>query len=720
MLRNACPPLLAIAILGVALAQPACAAAPEQFDVVVYGGTSAGIAAAIQTARMGKSVVLIEPGKHLGGMTSGGLGATDIGNKAAIGGIAREFYQRVKRHYDHPSAWKQQQPGDYANRRNHAGDDAMWFFEPHVAETIFRAMLDEQHVVVALEQRLDLKSGVTKNGTQIAEIRMESGRAFRGKMFLDCTYEGDLMAHSGVRYHVGRESCATYGETLNGVQVAHATQHQLARGVDPYVVKGDKASGLLPGIAAASDRAGDGTGDDAPGKETAGDRRVQAYCFRMCVTDAAENRIPFAKPADYDERRYELLLRNFEAGESRAPWNPILMPNRKTDANNNYGVSTDDIGMNYAWPEGDYAARERIFNEHLSYQQGLMWTLANHPRVPEKIRREFSKWGNCRDEFAERGGWSHQIYVREARRMIGAYVMTQHDCQGRRQIDDSIGLAAYGMDSHHVQRYVDAAGFVRNEGDVQVAGFSPYPIAYRALTPKAEECTNLLVPVCLSASHIAYGSIRMEPVFMVLGQSAATAAALAIDGHAAVQAVDVKKLQALLAADHQVLAWQKPAGKNAAMNAKHFDPAALLAKHPGGIVLDDDALARRGDWKESSAVGPIVAARYWHDDNRGKGEKEARFTGRVAAAGKYEIRLAYAAHGNRATNVPVVVEHGAAGANRVKAQRANDWQDRQRVCLTRHDQARSGRRGPSLDLQRRHRRLRRRRRRLDRADEMKA
>jgi hypothetical protein len=271
------------------------------------------------------------------------------------------------------------------------------------------------------------------------------------------------------------------------------------------------------------------------------------------MTDRPENRIPWPKPADYDPLRYELLLRNFEAGETQIPWHPTPMPNRKTDTNNNKGFSTDNINQNYAWPTGDYATREKIYAEHLSYQQGLMWTLANHPRVPPAIRAEVSRWGSCRDEFPEREGWSHQLYVREARRMVSDYVMTQHHCQGRRVADDSVGLAAYGMDSHHTQRYVDANGHARNEGDVQVGGFTPYPISYRSLVPRATECTNLLVPVCLSASHIAYGSIRMEPVFMVLGQSAATAACLALDGQVDVQNVPIPALQERLRDDGQVL-----------------------------------------------------------------------------------------------------------------------------------------------------------------------
>ena len=617
--------------------------AAETYDVVIYGGSSGGIAAAVQTARMGKTVVLIEPGQHLGGLTSGGLGATDIGNKAAIGGISREFYQAVKKHYDQDANWKQEKRENYSNRRQNANEDTMWFFEPHVAENIYRAWLKDAKVPVVFGERLNLKDGVEKDGTRIVAITMESGKTFRGQQFIDCTYEGDLMAKAGVKYTVGREGNAAYQETLNGVQTKHAVHHQLVPGVDPYVKKGDKSSGLLPGVHG-----------DGPGEEGSGDKRVQAYNFRMCVTDVEANRTAFEKPEGYDELRYELLFRNFEAGEKRAPWAPIMMPNRKTDVNNNFGFSTDNIGMNYHWAEADYATREKIFQEHLLYQRGLMWTLANHPRVPEHIRQQVSKWGNCKDEFPEHQGWSHQLYVREARRMIGDYVMTQHNCQGRQKVEDAVGLAAYTMDSHHTQRYVDEKGHARNEGDVQIGGFPPYPIAYRSIVPKESECSNLFVPVCLSASHIAYGSIRMEPVFMVLGQSSATAAVLAIDGQTSVQKVDIKKLQERLVADKQVLEWTGGGGTN-----------GIAIKSLTGLVLDDDAMTRRGEWLPSASIGGYVGTTYWHDNNEQKGEKEAKFTGKVAKEGEYEVRLAYTPNPNRATNVPVKVEH-ASGTTELK------------------------------------------------------
>ncbi len=517
------------------------------YDVVIYGGTSAGVAAAIQVARMGQHVVLIEPGRHIGGMTSGGLGATDIGNKAAIGGIAREFYRRIKKHYADPASWKHERPSDFRGTGHDPKEGTAWTFEPHVAEQIFRDLVREHHVSVVFGQRLDLKRGVEKTGTRIRSITMESGQVYRGRVFIDATYEGDLLAKAGVSYHVGREANRTYDETLNGVQTARAVHHQFLKDVDPYVKPGDPTSGLLPRV-----RAG------PPGTDGEGDRRVQAYTFRICATDRPENRRPWPRPAGYDERQYELLLRNFEAGDHRLPWHPVLMPNRKTDANNNFAFSTDDIGHSDAYPDADYATRQRIVQEHVTYEQGLLWTLAHHPRVPAEVRKHFQTWGLARDEFTDNGNWPYQLYVREARRMVGGYVMTEQHCRGRQVANDSVGLAAYTMDSHHTQRYVTRAGFVRNEGDVQVGGFPPYPIAYRSLVPKATECTNLLVPVCLSASHIAYGSIRMEPVFMVLGQSAATAAGLASERGVAVQQVDYPELRKRLLRDGQVLAWNAP------------------------------------------------------------------------------------------------------------------------------------------------------------------
>ncbi len=515
-------------------------------DVVVYGGTSAGVVAAVQCARMGKTVVLVEPGKHLGGLTSGALGATDIGNKAAIGGLSREYYRMVKQHYMQEPAWVFEVADKFARGDLNSASDAMWVFEPHVAEAIMDRWVEHESIAVVRQTRLNRTDGVRKTGTVIQSIESDDGRVFAAKQFIDATYEGDLMASAGVSFTIGREANSVHRETLNGVQTARAIHHQLQPGLDPFRIPGDPASGLLPDINA-----------QPPATDGSGDRLVQTYNIRICATNEPKNRVAFEKPDGYDPIHYELLLRNFEAGEKRAPWNPLMMPNLKTDANNNFGVSTDFIGHSHQWAEADYATRDRIYQEHLDWTRGLMWTLANNERVPEQLRQEFSRWGTCRDEFMDNGGWSHQLYVREARRMVSDYVMTQSNCQGKTVAEHPVGLAAYTMDSHNVQRYVDANGHVRNEGDVQVGGFPPYPIAWESILPRRTECTNLTVPVSLSASHIAYGSIRMEPVFMVLAQSAATAACIAIDENVTLHDLDYSKLKSHLDRDKQVLEWNR-------------------------------------------------------------------------------------------------------------------------------------------------------------------
>ena len=535
-----------MALAGTGAIENLAQAQELRYDIVIYGATAGGAAAAVQGARMGKSVVLIEPGQHVGGLTSGGLGATDIGNKAAIGGVSREFYRRLGMHYANENSWTFQTRNAFQNGRQAKDEGEMWTFEPHVAEDVLRAMLKDDQVPIVFGKRLDLAAGVRKSGGKITAIVMEDATVFSGKIFIDATYEGDLLAKTGVAYSLGREANSQYAETLNGVQTANATKHQFSKPVDPYVKPGDPSSGLLPGIHAGK-----------PGRDGEADRLIQAYNFRMCLTDVPENRIVFPKPAGYDPLRYELLIRYIEAGVWDAFCSNLPMPNRKSDCNNCGAFSTDNIGMNYDYPEADYATRDIIFREHVVYQQGLMWFLSNDSRVPAKIRDQIGGWGLCKDEFLEGGGWPHQLYVREARRMIGEYVMTQHNCQGRAVADDPVGLAAYTMDSHNTQRYIQN-GRAMNEGDVQIGGFPPYPISYRALVPKEGQCSNLLVPVCLSATHIAYGSIRMEPVFMVLGQSAATAAALAIDDNVAIQRIDQKKLKQRLLADKQVLHWAKP------------------------------------------------------------------------------------------------------------------------------------------------------------------
>ncbi|SMO44063.1 FAD-dependent oxidoreductase [Fodinibius sediminis] len=565
--------LLIIAPFLIAMAAACGQEEPEgpettsSYDIVIYGGTSAGVAAAIQSSRMDKSVVLIEPGQRIGGLTTGGLGATDIGNKFAIGGIAREFYENIHSYYENPSHWHGQSREEYLGDqqgRTDEGEKAMWTFEPSAALQVYKEMMAAEEIDLARGERLQREGGVQKKDGTISRITMESGRTFEGKVFLDATYEGDLMAAAGVSYEVGRESSDTYDESLNGVQLypeglpddidsvkvdyfsrVPRNRHQFPDGVDPYREKGNPDSGLLWGISSDT-LASNGTGDE----------KVQAYNFRLTLTDDPDNRIPITRPADYDSTRYELLARLFEAQPEHRDINDYFiwtrMPNRKTDVNNRGGFSTDMIGRNHQYPEASYEQRREIIQVHENYTKGLLYFYKTDPRVPEQLQSFIADWGYPKDEFLKNDHFTPQLYVREARRMEGEYVMTQSNVTGTEVVPDSIGMAAYGMDSHHIQRII-TGGMVKNEGDIQVHGYPPYPISYRSLTPKADQASNLLVPVALSASHIAFGSIRMEPVFMVLGQSAATAAAIAVEDQVAVQQVDYSRLRRQLQKDGQVL-----------------------------------------------------------------------------------------------------------------------------------------------------------------------
>jgi hypothetical protein len=535
-------------LLALALTLPLCAA-ETQHDIVVYGGTSGGIIAAIQAAKSERSVVLVSPTAYLGGLTTSGLGWTDLGSDSILGGLSRDFYTRVYHYYQKPEVWKWEKRANFANKGQ--GPPALnpktqlaSVFESSVATAIFNDMLKEYGVTV-VTARLDLKNGVVMDGQRIKKIRTEDGREFAGKIFIDASYEGDLLPGAGVSFTTGRESNATYNETVSGIQSKRAVKNQLPDGIDPYIKPGDPSSGLLPGV-----------NPDAGGKDGEGDHRLQSYCFRMCLTDVPGNRVAFEKPEGYDEADYELLFRAIEAGQSRDFTKFSLMPNRKTDSNNASGISNNPIGLNYGkdwdWSTLNHDERLALAKKHEQWQRGLMWTLQNHPRVPEKIREEYSKWGLPKDEFTDNNHWPHQLYVREARRMVSDFVMTEHHCLRKQAVPESIGLAAYTMDSHNVQRHVKN-GMVKNEGDVQLGIPGPYPVSYRAIVPKKGECENLLVPWSLSASHMAFGSIRMEPVFMILSQSAATAADIAIDRGLAVQDVPYDELEPRLLADGQKL-----------------------------------------------------------------------------------------------------------------------------------------------------------------------
>ncbi len=540
-----------ILLLCLPLPPPFLAAAETDYDVVVYGGTSAGVIAAVQAKRMGKHVVIVGPDIHLGGMSSGGLGWTDTGNKRVIGGLSREFYHRIWKEYQQPNAWREEHREAYGNRGQGTpaidGDKkTMWIFEPHIAEAVFESFVSDWNIPVHRDQWLDRAHGVIMQGKRITSIKMLSGKLYSGKIFIDASYEGDLLATSGVDYTVGRESKAQYGEEWNGVQtgVLHHGHHFgiLKTPISPYKVPGDPTSGVLPRIST-----------EPPGAYGTADNKVQAYCYRMCLTNQPGNRIPFPKPPGYDPEQYELLLRVLNNGWRKAfrKFDPI--PNLKTDTNNHGPFSTDNIGFNYDYPEATYARRQEILREHEAYQKGLMYFVTNDPRVPADVRQLFQTWGLAKDEFVDNDNWPHQIYVREARRMVGLFVMTENELLKRRPTPEPVGMGSYTMDSHNVQRYITPEETVQDEGDIGVSTKGPYTIARGTILPQKAQCENLVVPVCVSSSHIAFGSIRMEPVFMILGQSAATVGVMAIDANCAVQDVPYASLRQRLLEDGQSL-----------------------------------------------------------------------------------------------------------------------------------------------------------------------
>jgi hypothetical protein len=517
-------------------------------DVIVYGGTSAAVTAAVQVHRMGLSVIIVSPDKHLGGMSSSGLGFTDTGNKEVIGGLAREFYQLIYQHYEKPESWNWQKRSEYGNRGqgNPAIDGekrTMWIFEPHVAEEAFEIFVKQNEIPVHRDEWLDRDAGVIMKDGKIVSIRTLSGKLYRAEVFIDATYEGDLMASSGVRYTVGREDNSLYGETWNGVQagVFHHG-HYFKDKIDPYRIPGDPTSGLLPRIS-----------DERPGENGTGDQKLQAYCYRLCLTQYPANKVPITKPDGYDSTQYELLVR---VAETR--WNEFFakydaIPNHKTDVNNHGPFSYDNIGMNWDYPEASYERRREILQEHTTYQKGLLYFMSTDRRLPQWVRDTMNKWGYSRDEFADNGYWPYNIYVREARRMIGRYIMTENDVLCKREVPESIGMGSYTMDSHNVQRYVTAEGYVQNEGDIGVPAPRPYKISLGSILPEREQCSNVIVPVCVSCSHIAFGSIRMEPVFMTLGQSAGTLASIAVGKRKSIHDITYDELKERLISDGQIL-----------------------------------------------------------------------------------------------------------------------------------------------------------------------
>jgi hypothetical protein len=589
------------------------AIAQQQVDICVYGGTSGGVIAAYTARKAGKTVILIEPGKRLGGMTSGGLGLTDIGNKYAITGLARDYYRRIGQHY---------------------GKFEQWIFEPHVAEDLFSEYVKRGQIDVLLSHRL---SSVKKSSGQIQEIVLENSdkpsakRIIRAKMFIDCSYEGDLMAKAGVSYTVGREDNSKYNETISGVQLM--TGHQLPDGIDPFKTPGDSNSGLVWGISPAKLEP-NGTGDS----------KVQAYNYRICLSSDPANQVAISRPAGYDSTKYELLVRLLAAQPQKRSLNDYFiwsgMPNKKTDINNRNGFSTDMIGMNYGYPDGNYQKREQIIRDHELYTKGLLYFFGHDSRVPQELRDQMLKWGYPKDEYTDTGNWSPQLYIREARRMVGAYVMTQANCQGKEVVTDGVGMAAYQMDSHNIQRIVvekDGKKMAKNEGNVEVGGLGPYPISYRALIPKENECQNLLVPICLSASHIAYGSIRMEPVFMVLGQSTALAAAMAIDAKTSVQKVNIAKLQQELKAN------------------------PLADSSTPEILVDNDSQKMTtitGPWRVETKSKGGYGPSYLVYEGQGGETATVRFTPDIVKAGKYRIYAYFPRLAKSASELGITVSDG--------------------------------------------------------------
>ncbi|WP_442485553.1 FAD-dependent oxidoreductase [Aeoliella sp. SH292] len=536
-----------LAFVLLALGVNACAAevTPRRdADLVVYGASASGVMAAIQASRMGRTAIVLEPSQHIGGLTTGGLGATDAGMRYAVGGIAREFYRRVYDHYENPETWTRETREGYFPKHFLSVTPELklqWYFEPHVASAILHQMLKEAGVQVVLGAALDRERGVAKDGTQIASITTIDGQRYTGRVFIDATYEGDLLAAAGASYVIGREGNGVHGETLNGVRLASPKTTQK---ISPFVIAGDPTSGLLPRLVRV---------DDA--MEGEGDQQTQAYNFRLCLTNDPDNRVTIEKPKSYNPLNYEILLRNLQAAKeptlNRSVFSLTPMPNLKTDTNNRRFYSTDYVGGSHRWPEGTYDERAKLWQEHKDYQQGLLWFVANDPLVPASVRNEAKNWGLARDEFTATDHWPPALYVREARRLVSDYVMTEHDCSGARVADDGLTLGTYAMDSHLVNYGIDSQNRFRVDGWFEKRP-AAYPISYRATLPRANEVSNLLVSVCISSSHVAYGSIRMEPVFMNLGQATATAAVLALDRSESLHELPYKALRARLEADGQI------------------------------------------------------------------------------------------------------------------------------------------------------------------------
>lgn len=602
------------------------------YDLVVYGGTPAGLAAGIVGAREGLSVVVIEPTKWIGGMVTGGLSSTDTGRQDTIGGFAREFFTRA-------AAVKPETP--------------LWYAEPHVNLATFETMAREAGVTLVKEQTM---ASVVRQGGRITHVTTRDGRKFSGKVFVDATYEGDLLAASGSEWVLGRESQAQYGEPLAGIHPMKVRPHgpdvmstacKCVGGTGPHYIHGtpcaiparDEKGELLFGVTTLK------------GKPGEADTLTQAYNFRVCVTQRPDIKLPFPKPEGYDARRYALLLRLIQSYPEVAFGRLVHLgriAHGKADLNAQGLFSTDYPGGNMGYLEGDAITRERIWKDHVNYVQGFLWFLGNDERVPQKLRDETNSWGLCRDEFTDNGHWPYALYVREGRRMVGDFVLTQKDLQRQIFKPDTVAMGSFVIDCHIVQRIEAEDGTVVDEGSFQDAPAKPYQIPYRSIVPKRGTCGNLLVPVCLSASHIATCSLRMEPVYMALGHASGLAAAMAVKEGKEVQEINVKTLQDRLRAQKAVLELPNLV----------LGPAS---DELPGIVLDDAHAVFTGTWVSSSYGAPVDDSGH-NDGDSGKGEKSVKFELKVPAEGRYEVRFAYAAAPNRAAKVPVTIEHATGKA----------------------------------------------------------
>ena len=626
------PPACVIALLAAASSVTALDAPFVTADIAIYGGTSGGVVAAVQAARMGRRAIIVSPDKHLGGMSSSGLGVTDKGVDASIGGLSLEFYRRVGARY---------------------GKAIEWWFEPRVAEAVFESMVEEAGVTVLREARL---ASITKSGAAIRTLTTADGHRIAASIWIDASYEGDLMAAAGVPHVIGREANATFGETLNGIR----QPSPWSPAVDPWKVPGQPASGLCEGITALT-----------AGPAGSADGLTQAYNFRLCLTNVAANRMALSAPQDYDAAHYELLARlvaaRVAAGQTVRLRDLIdvqlfngqpILPNGKTDINAAGVFSTDMAGGSSDWATASWEARRLIATGHESFIRGLLWFLASDPRIPASVRTDMNQWGFCRDEFTDNGGWPWQIYVREARRMRGATVITEHDAMGTRAVPDAIGLASYALDSHVVQRVVHN-GQVANEGGFFVTPPQPWPIAWRALTPVEADCPNLLCTFALSSTHAAFSSLRMEPVFMITCQAAATGAARALDLARPVQQIDVDWLQGRLRADGQLIAWRQAP--------------------PGSVITDteDAATTVAGSWTQATAIAGFNGRHYLSDGNTAKGTNSVVFRPQLPAPGRYRVSLTWRWNPGRATNVPVAITHGGGTASLTVNQNTNPgtWTD---------------------------------------------